>query len=204
MTYDPTIHHRRSIRLKGKDYGEAGAYFVTIVAFQREEIFGEIINGDMICNEFGKIAREEWFKTAQLRHNVRLYEDEFVVMPNHIHGIIWIVDSIKTVGAQRRCAPSSDESYSGLNDATKGAEQRSAPTTPHVIPGSLGAIVRGYKAAVTHRINALHKTHGAVVWQRNYYEHIIRSQADHQNIYAYIQINPQRWADDQLCESSVW
>ena len=196
MKYDPNIHHRRSIRLKGKDYREVGAYFVTIVVFQHEEIFGEILNGEMICNDLGHIVREEWFKTAQLRSNVELYEDEFVVMPNHVHGIIWIVDdSNNTVGAPRRCAPAWDEKPAGLNVGQERAEQRSAPT---VTPGSLGAIVRGFKSAATNRINALRCTRGAVVWQRNYYEHIVRNEVDHQSIWNYIQVNPQRWDEDQL------
>jgi REP element-mobilizing transposase RayT len=201
MKYDPTIHHRRSIRLKGKDYGEAGAYFVTIVAFGREEIFGEIVNGEMVCNEFGNVARDEWFKTTQLRPNVQLYEDEFVVMPNHIHGIIWIVDNSDTsVGAERRSALSRNENRPGLNMTTSiRAEQRSAPTNNrHVISGSLGAIVRGYKSAVAYRINALRDTRSVPVWQRNYYEHIVRNDVDHQNIWDYMQTNPQRWDDDQL------
>lgn len=200
MKYDPSIHHRRSIRLKGKYYGEGGAYFVTIVAFKREQIFGEIVNGEMVCNEFGNVARDEWFKTTQLRFNVRLYEDEFVVMPNHIHGIIWIVDNSDTsVGAQRRCALAGDEKPHGMNVGQERAEQRSAPTTyRRVLSGSLGAIVRGYKSAVAFRINALRGTRGVPVWQRNYYEHIVRSDADHQNIWDYIQTNPKRWNDDQL------
>jgi putative transposase len=185
MKYDPNIHHRRSIRLKGKDYSGFGAYFVTIVSYQREEIFGEIQNGEMVCSQYGNIVREEWFKTAQLRPNVQMYEDEFVVMPNHIHGIIWIIDDdidSHNVGAQRRCAPTWDEN----------------PAMRNVVPGSLGAIMRGFKSAATYRINALRAMRGAPVWQRNYYEHIVRNEASYKNILNYIGINPQRWRDDQL------
>jgi len=101
--FDPKIHHRRSIRLKGYDYTQAGAYFITMCAYQRMHVFGEIVNGEMILNDTGKIAQDEWFKTAKLRQYVELYEDEFVVMPNHAHGIIWIVDDM--VGTRRRRVP---------------------------------------------------------------------------------------------------
>ncbi len=88
MRYDPKIHHRRSVRLKGYDYTQPGAYFVTICTFHREEIFGEVVDGVMRVNPSGEIVREEWLKTAQIHQEVELYEDEFVIMPNHIHGII--------------------------------------------------------------------------------------------------------------------
>src|SRR5215211_564252 len=133
MKYNPQIHHRRSIRLKGYDYTRPGAYFITICTYQRIHIFGEIVNGEMILNDTGKIARDQWFKTAELRPYVKLYEDEFVIMPNHIHGIVWIED--ENVGALRRNAQPRAEQR---------AEQRSAPTGT-VAPGSLGAIVRAYK-----------------------------------------------------------
>ena len=90
MTYDPRKHHRCSIRLKGYDYTQAGAYFVTIVTHDRECLFGEVVDGQMRLNPFGEIVREEWFRTAVVRPYVMLAPDEFVVMPNHIHGIIWI------------------------------------------------------------------------------------------------------------------
>ena len=174
MPYNPDVHHRRSIRLKEYDYTQNGAYFVTIVTYQREPLFGEIVDGVMQLNEWGEIARREWFKTAELRPFVELYEDEFVVMPNHAHGILWMNDDV-------------------------GAERRSAPTDmPHVTAGSLGAIVRAYKSAVTYAINAARQTRGMVVWQRNYYEHIIRNDADLNRIRNYIVNNPLKWADDDL------
>lgn len=175
MPYNPYIHHRRSIRLKEYDYTQRGAYFVTIVTYQREHLFGEIVDGVMRLNEWGEIARREWFKTAELRPYVELYEDEFVVMPNHAHGVIW------NVGALRR-------------NARTGA----ADGKPHVDAGSLGAIVRAYKSAVTYAINAARQTRGMVVWQRNYYEHIIRNDADLNRIRDYIINNPLKWANDDL------
>ncbi len=85
-------HHRRSIRLKDFDYTGEGSYFVTIAAFHREPMFGEIVGGEMALNDFGEIVKEEWLKSAQMRHEIELVEDEFVVMPNHFHGIVNIVD----------------------------------------------------------------------------------------------------------------
>ena len=102
MNYDPTKHHRRSIRLSGYDYSHAGAYYVTMVAVHRECLFGKIENGEVRLNDFGNIVREEWLQTMQVRPNIEL--DEFVVMPNHFHGILAIAGDDR-VGAQRRCAP---------------------------------------------------------------------------------------------------
>ena len=173
MKFDPKIHHRRSIRLQGYDYTQNGVYYITIVTYQRQHLFGEVVNGELQLNELGKIAHDEWFKTAKLRPYVELFEDDFVVMPNHVHGIIWIE-----------------------NDSV-GAERRSAPTiTTNVSPKSLGAIVRAYKSAVTYAINALQNQRGAVLWQRNYYEHIIRDEKDYQAKRDYILSNPMNWEND--------
>lgn len=170
--YDPTKHHRRSIRLKGYDYTQPGAYFVTICTYQRESLFGEIVDGMMVLNECGEIARDEWFKTAQIRANVQLHQDEFVIMPNHLHGIIWIV------GARRRRAPTQ--------------EKFGKP-----VSGSIPTIVRAYKSAVTRRINQILDSAGAPVWQRNYYERIVRNDGELSAIRQYIQNNPQKWELDQ-------
>jgi len=181
MSYDPERHHRRSIRLKGYDYTRPGAYFVTISTYQRECLFGKLVDGEMRLNAYGEIVRDEWFKTAQIRPNVLLTADEFVVMPNHIHGIIWIVDDLETrpVGATRRVAPT--------------ATQR--PRGPE--PGSIAAIVGSFKSAVAKRINRMRQTRGAAVWQRNYYEHIIRNERALRAIRRYILENPLRWHLDR-------
>ena len=89
MTYNPDIHHRHSIRLQDYDYSQAGAYFVTICTWQRDCLFGEIVNGEMVLNDMGRIVVDEWEKTATVRKNVIL--DEFVIMPNHFHGIIFFL-----------------------------------------------------------------------------------------------------------------
>jgi len=190
MKYNPEIHHRRSIRLKGYDYTQPGAYFVTFCAYQRLHLFGEVLNGEMILNDRGKIARDEWFKTAELRPYVKLYEDEFVIMPNHGHGIIWIegeglVGEGSPVGARRRRAPT-------LRTPTETIETFGKP-----VKGSIPTIVRAYKSAVTYAVNKLENQRGAVLWQKNYYEHIIRNERELHNIARYIHNNPLNWQLDR-------
>ena len=176
MSYAPDYHHRRSIRLPGYDYTQAGAYFVTVVTADRACLFGEVVDGTMVLSAFGQIVREEWLRTADLRSNVRL--DAFVVMPNHLHGIIWIVDD--AVGARRRRAP------------TDTSEQFGKP-----VAGSIPTIVRSTKSAVTKRINRMRQSPGERVWQRNYYEHIIRDENSLQRIRQYIHDNPAHWQVDR-------
>ena len=193
MKDDQHIHHRRSVRLKGYDYTQPGVYFVTICAFRREEIFGQVINGVMRLNPSGEIVREEWLKTAQIRPEVELYEDEFVIMPNHIHGIIWIIESTM-VGATRNINKS----------ITVGATRRVAPTNRSMTlaSGSIGAILGQFKSITAKRINVMRNPRGVSVWQRNYYEHVIRNKNELKNIWNYIDINPLHWQEDQLHSSA--
>jgi putative transposase len=177
MKYDPQVHHRHSIRLKGYDYAQAGAYFITICSYQRQQAFGEIVNGEMRLNSWGEIVRTEWLKTAALRSNVELYEDEFVVMPNHIHGIIWLIDE---AGTRRRRVP------------TNPTEKFGKP-----VAGSIPTIIRAYKSAVTYAINGLENSRGCIVWQSNYYEHVIRNEKEFDLIARYIYCNPYNWQMDQ-------
>ena len=183
MKSNSQIPDRHSIRLKEYDYAQQGAYFVTIVTQTRTSLFGNIENDEVRLSPLGVIAHVAWFKTAALRSNVKLWEDEFIVMPNHIHGIVWIkeIDN-NDVGARRRRAPT---------------ERFGKP-----IKGSLPTIIRAYKSAVTYAINEMRGTRGVPVWQRNYYEHVIRNQHDLENIYKYIQFNPIHWAKDE--ENPEW
>jgi len=100
MKYDPQKHHRRSIRLKGYDYTQPGAYFVTFCTYQRDEILGEVFHGEMKLSALGKIVQEEWFRTAQIRDEIQLFDDEFIVMPNHGHGIIRIIETAGADGVR--------------------------------------------------------------------------------------------------------
>lgn len=179
------LHHRRSIRLRGFDYASENGYFVTLVTQARANLFGEIRKGEMALNELGTIAVEEWFKTKELRPYVELLEDEFVVMPNHIHGIIWIVD---TVGAYCNTPLQMNTNLPQRMD-NESSEFRS----PSI---GLGAIIRGYKSAVTKRINILRGTPAEPVFQRNYYEHIIGTEREYDRIAEYIVNNPINWCLD--------
>ena len=178
MKFDPQKHHRRSIRLKEFDYSAQGAYYVTIATHHRQHAFGEIVNDEMQLNQFGQIARDEWFKAATLRPYVELNEGEFVVMPNHVHGIIWIYDDSTTVGARRRRAPTTIEQF--------------GKPVPHSIP----TIIRAYKSAVTYAVNGAQDQRGTPLWQTNYYEHVIRNEEDLRAKCDYIACNPLYWEDD--------
>ena len=184
MNFIVDIHRRRSIRLRDFDYSSAGAYFVTICTFERECLFGEIVDGVMRLSCFGEIVRDEWIRTQTLRSDVEL--DEFVIMPNHFHAIL----VINNVGATRWVAL--DGPWQSENRAT----QRVAPTTGPV-SGSVGAIIGQFKSAATKRINPLRNNPGGAVWQRNYYERVIRTDRELDNIRQYIADNPARWADDE-------
>ena len=180
--FDPKIHHRRSIRLPGYDYTQAGAYYVTLVTWRWDCLFGEVVNGVMKLSPFGQIADECWRAIPEHFPNVEL--GAHIIMPNHAHGIIVIRENIlrNLVGAQQCCAPTTQ---TGENDN---------PHKINVKPGSLGAIIRSYKSAVSYRINK--EFHATGIWQRNYYEHIIRDERDMQAKWDYIEGNPILWDDD--------
>jgi len=164
----PRFHHRRSVRLPGYDYSQPGAYFVTICTFQR------------VCtldNDARRRAVQQAWDEIPL-HCPNAAVDEFVVMPNHVHGIIWIMRAT-TVGAH--------------HDAPLRAA--AAPRST-LLPGSLGAIVLQFKSAAARRINQIAGTPGAQVWQRNYYEHVIRDSDELNIIRRYIRDNPLNWDQD--------
>jgi putative transposase len=164
MKFDPKIHHRHSIRLKGYDYAQSGAYFVTMVAWQRECLFGEIVDGEMRLNQFGKIVERAWFDLPKHYPHVEL--GTFCIMPNHVHAVI-----ILLVGAGLKPAPTN-------------------------IRHPLSEIVRAFKSFSARRINELRKTQGIPVWQRNYYERIIRDGEEHNRIHLYIEANIDNWTMD--------
>ena len=193
MTYDPRKHHRRSIRLKGYDYTQAGAYFVTIVTHDRECLFGEVVDGVMWLNAFGEIVRDEWFRTAVVRPYVMLDPDEFVVMPNHVHGIIWI-----TCGRGDPVGRPYDPVGRPHDPVGRPHDNDCDDQRPHgPAAGSVGAIIGQIKSIAAKRINALRGTPAAPVWGRNYYEHIIRYETSLNRIRRYIAANPSRWAEDR-------
>jgi len=168
-------HHRRSIRLKGYDYSQAGAYFITICTQDRACLFGDVVDGEMRLNDVGGMVHDEWLRTADMRPNVEL--DAFVVMPNHFHGIIILHPDGR--GTLQRTP-------------TTTVEQFGKPTS-NTVP----TIVRLFKSASTKRINEHRGTPGVSVWQRNYYEHIIRNEESLNRIRQYIYENPARWDMDR-------
>jgi REP element-mobilizing transposase RayT len=184
MKFDLLRHHRRSIRLKGYDYTRAGAYFVTLVAQGRECLFGEIAADAMALNEYGQIVAETWEWLAAQYPYVEL--DEWIVMPNHLHGMIVIMDDIEAaqpVGAIRVGAIRESPLPEG-----KAPAQKRKP---------LGRLVGAFKTVSAKRINGLRGTPGVPVWQRNYYERIIRNERELDATRRYIIQNPLRWALDR-------
>ncbi len=173
--------HRQSYRLKGYDYSGAGCYYVTICTKDRKCILGKVVDGEMLLNRNGRIAREEWLRSADVRAELRL--DGFVVMPNHIHGIVFF-------------------------DAGKG----DPPVAPTSVNGprarSLGSFIAGYKSAVTRCINRTKPVGatggspvvgaGQTIWQRNYHDHslTVRDDSELTRIRQYIRDNPRHWETD--------
>jgi putative transposase len=173
MQYDPDKHHRRSIRLKNYDYARPGMYFVTICTQNRELLFGNIVDDMMRLNAAGEMVRTTWEALPERFPTIGI--DEFVVMPNHFHAILVI--------EERR--PASGD----------GIAIRDAPT--------LGGMIGAFKSITTHEYVQGVKCKGWTsfdrrVWQRNYWEHVIRNEAVLDEIRQYVRTNPASWTDDQL------
>ncbi len=167
---------RRSIRLHGYDYRQAGAYFVTICTHDRMCLFGQVVGGEMRLNARGRIVEQCWLEIP--RHFPHVALDVFVVMPNHVHSIIILNDvGTRPVGA-RHAVPLQRERFG-------------KPVT-----GSIPTIIRSFKSAATKQINIVRRLPDAPVWQRNYYEHVIRNDEPLNHIREYIITNPLRWALD--------
>ena len=158
MKYNPDIHHRRSIRLPGYDYSQPGAYFVTICIWQRDCLLGDIEDGNMLLNRYGEVVNFNWLNLTTVYPHIEL--DSFVIMPNHIHGIITIKNWDKNHG--------------------------------------LSEIMRGLKTFSARRINQLRAVSHIHVWQRGYYEHIVRDETTISKIQEYIINNPYRWETDEM------
>lgn len=162
------MHNRKSIRKYGWDYTAPGYYFVTCNTYKNRARFGVIVGGRMVLNEAGRVVEEEWHKSAAIRDSIEL--DEFVVMPNHVHGIVRLGDAgcgrMQGRPAGRPCGP---------------------------WPRSLGAFVAGFKGAAGRRINGMQGTPGATLWHRNYWDVIVRDDRALANIRRYIRMNPQNY-----------
>ena len=168
-TYNLETHHRRSIRLQGYDYTQASMYFVTICAHSHKCLFGGIFDGQMRLNDAGQVVLKCWDDLP--RHYKNLELDYFTIMPNHVHGIM-VISDVPVVGAGFKPAPT--EKRHGLSE-----------------------MVRALKTFSSKRINEIRATPGMPVWQRNYYEHVIRDDDDLNCIREYIINNPVNWHDDE-------
>lgn len=196
MKYNPKIHNRRSIRLQGYDYSHAGAYFITCCCHDRKCWFGKIENDDMILNEYGMVAYNEWIKLTERFSNFEL--DVFQIMPNHLHVILVLNDVGASLADAQKDLPA--------NRATA----RDAPTT-ETKSKTVGDILGAYKSLVANECLEIFKLKyvGAglapaqipmmgKLWQRNFYEHIIRNEKSYQTISNYIINNPANWKDDKF------
>lgn len=167
----PYCHH--SIRLPDYNYAQPGCYFITLVSEKRIDRFGEIVADQMQENLLGQMVRKEWMYLPCRFVNIEL--DEFIVMPNHVHGIIIVL----TADTQNRIAATNNETFG------------------QPVPGSIPTIVRTYKAVMTLRARRMLDDAKIQIWQRNYYEHVIRNDRGLEAARRYIQENPMNWAKDQ-------
>jgi putative transposase len=241
MAYNPKIHKRKSIRLKGYDYSQAGLYFVTICVKDMKCLFGRIENGEMILNDAGRMVEDWYWKLESKFPDIRC--DEMVVMPNHFHCIIENVGPVaatvsasvgSTVGADPRVCPEGATNDSGPpveNDSVETIPNEITPKisippvsdnlsksdTPTVLgehvgsPPGLGEhvgsplhrVVQWFETMTTNEYirgvkNLGWKPFNGKLWQRNYYEHIIRDQRAYENISQYIRNNPSKWNEDKF------
>jgi putative transposase len=175
MPYNPELEQHRSMRLKGYDYSLAGAYFINLVTHEKLCLFGEIINGEMRLSQLGNTVQREWLRLERRFPGIEL--DEFVIMPNHLHGIIVITqqDAPHAPGDERKDAAPSKR----MGAAT----------------GSLTAMVKGFKSAVEFRYHSMANNNDPL-WQPNDYEHIIHDEDDLDRIRRYIAGNPMNWLKD--------
>ncbi len=202
----PFFEHRRrrSIRLPGWDYSTPGAYFVTICIEGRECILGEVRDGAMILSPYGQVVEEHWRRLPRFFPRIEL--DAFVVMPNHVHGVIVIKDAAASPehvsasdAATSAPAPSPPVALPCVSPLRcgKGVTAGDGRTVCGTQPGSLGAIVQSFKSITARRINRMCRAPGAHVWQVNYYEHIVRDQGELERTRRYIVTNPERWGEDE-------
>ena len=173
---EPKRRRRYSLRLKGFDYAQLGAYFITICTRNRECFLGNVEDGKMSLSDAGRLANAVWKQLP--RHYPHIQLDTYVIMPNHVHGVVFIVGMDNDpVGAGLKPAPTPNADF---NKARHG----------------LPEIVRAFKTFSARRINVFRGTVGAPVWQRNYYEHVIRNDESLNRIRQYIMDNPSRWHED--------
>ncbi len=188
MTYDPDIHNRHSIRLKGYDYSFAGAYSVTICVNGRESLFGDVTEGEMRLTDGGWIVERGWSALPERFPNVEL--DEWIIMPNHFHGIIIIHDTVGAPLAAPNTSPNTSVATDNMNQGV--LNQGAASGAPTV-----GEIIRAFKSISAVAVNRILNRQGVPVWQRNYYERVLRNEAELDAARRYILDNPMKWGEDR-------
>ncbi len=162
------MFNRQSMRLQDYDYTQSGIYFVTLCTYRYARLFGHIVDGNMQLSELGQLVEQEWQRTAEVRTTVEI--DMYVVMPNHLHGLLFMSESQAGHGAKSSMTMQAN---------------------------SLGSIIAQFKSIVTKRSRELIDPPRFPIWKRNYYDHVVRNEKDLDRIRRYIIANPARWREDQ-------
>jgi REP element-mobilizing transposase RayT len=190
MSEKAELPDRKHLRLKGWNYS-CGCYFITCNTHENKPLFGAIVNGRMVLNAAGQIANEEWLKSAELRKEVEL--DEFVIMPNHVHGIVRLRADDLPVAHTERCRGDRQVVRPSDRQVVRPSDRQVVRPGPRLLPRSLGALIAGYKGAVGKRVNEMCQTPGQVLWHRNYWDVIVRDEKALENIRNYIRFNPMNY-----------
>ncbi len=189
------VHNRRSIRLQNYDYTKEGAYYITICTSDKRLLFGTVNHESLLLNRLGQIAEQCWLEIPD--HSTKVTIDYYILMPNHFHGILFIAepptDSNVLIHSNTvRALHVGDSDFNGTAPCADGVR------VPYVIPRSLGSIVRSYKSAVSRLAHGLPEFKTTPIWQRNYYEHVIRDEDDLYVKRNYILNNPLQWELDEF------
>ncbi|MCZ4694875.1 hypothetical protein DWB61_07690 [Ancylomarina euxinus] len=175
-----------SARLKSWDYASSGIYFITICTDNRQHYFGEVENGKMQLSKIGVIAEEQWLKTFQIREDMNLEMDEFVIMPNHFHAIIIIGENKYNAIDRDTMHQVETQCIASVQKNNFGAQSK-----------NLASIIRGFKIGVTKNARIINPE---FTWQARFYDHIIRNDESLSRIRDYIKSNPLKWAKDKFYE----
>lgn len=195
MASTPKRPQRRSIRLPEYDYSQPGAYFVTLVVSQRRPLFGKVEAGEMILNDLGRLVADAWSALPATFNHCEV--DEWIVMPDHFHGILWLHDLCPAgEAAGRVLAFQSEQDFPAASPLHL---HLSGPAA-----GSLGAVIRHFKSITRCRINVTRRKPGTPVWLRNYFERIVRNQDELDRAREYILNNPLQWQIDRTEDPNWW
>ncbi|NET70439.1 MAG: transposase [Sphaerospermopsis sp. SIO1G2] len=192
MTLFKNKYRVESTRLPNRDYSQNGWYFVTICTYEREWLFGDVVNGQVHLSTIGQIAQKFWAEIPQ--HSKHTYIDAYVIMPNHIHGII-IIDNPECRDLVRNISTTSDD-YFDDTDVYRNLSKISPKA------GSLSVVIRSYKAAVTRWCNM--NNYQNFAWQKRFFDRIIRADGSVDKIREYIINNPLKWEHDKNNSSGLW